>query len=147
MIIFSTTDGEIQANTGVGACDRCRERKTRCQGGRPCNTCVRFGQLCSHKKPPPRGRACLTCSRRHKMCDRNKPVCGNCFQYSKVCRWSEKSISNPVPRYDFVSFARQANLAKDLKSPKCNHSGSDFNFPRRHLTPFHPRIRSNVGFA
>jgi hypothetical protein len=32
--------------TTVTACDRCRRRKIRCDGERPCQTCARFGVRC-----------------------------------------------------------------------------------------------------
>lgn len=48
----------LQSRSGrrrcIKACDRCRARRTRCDGDVPCQACVKAGSVCYTKERPPR---------------------------------------------------------------------------------------------
>jgi hypothetical protein len=115
------------------ACDRCRERKTVCRGGKPCRSCTRLKISCSYAKPPSLDRACLPCSRLHTKCDRKKPRCRNCSRLSKECRWSEKAVGKQESGYlsGFKSEGKLISPDKDFKFSKPEYYGFAFKWSRK----------------
>lgn len=78
------------------ACDRCRRRKTRCDGLEPCKTCARVGVECLYAIPSkPRGRRPRT-TKSEKLNEADVPVTPESLESEHSIGHDDRTIWSPV---------------------------------------------------
>jgi hypothetical protein len=81
----------------VVPCAQCHLKKIKCDKGRPCANCVKYGVRCCPKSADPdsivqtlsgRQRPCETCRRRRVKCDKGTP-CKRCLDGGVSCVYQD----------------------------------------------------------
>jgi hypothetical protein len=75
------------------ACLRCREKKIKCDEGKPtCNQCRRGLWVCQFQENTPRKRSkngCINCRQRKRKCSEERPSCAYCLKVDDNCKYEE----------------------------------------------------------
>ena len=88
------------------ACIHCSASKVRCDGGRPCDRCIRLALNCERATPIKRCGPCLAAKVR---CARKRP-CGRCIQHGLEC--------TPIPTSNLPTLKQLSTVPKLFEPPK-----------------------------
>ncbi|KAJ7503391.1 hypothetical protein B0H11DRAFT_1906435 [Mycena galericulata] len=101
-------------------CSRCKRKKMRCEGQRPCAVCTAANAECVYheafKVELRKGAACLPCRRKKKKCNGQRP-CDTCIAGRSKKILCEYSAVDPEKQDSYTTRAETAIAPTDVFSP------------------------------